>query len=212
MGKTTLLAQARRRAAVHGCIVLWARGGEREQRVAFHVVRQLLQPLFASLSEEERARVLGSWANVVGPALGLVSPDAGLSPDHQGVIDGLDWVVTDIAVRRAPVVLIVDDAHWADSESLEWLTGFTARAEELPPLVAVAYRPDELPPVTEAFRRLAKRHGSRPYELAPLTVEAVGLLLRDKLGEGVDEAFCRECWSITEGNPFETVELAIKIL
>ena len=50
LGKTTLLAEVRRRAAAKGCTVLSARGGDQEQRVAFHVARQLLQPQLAGAS------------------------------------------------------------------------------------------------------------------------------------------------------------------
>ena len=51
IGKTTLLAEVRRRAAARGCTVLSARGGDQEQRVAFHVARQLLQPQFAGAAD-----------------------------------------------------------------------------------------------------------------------------------------------------------------
>lgn len=47
LGKTTLLAETRRRASALGCTVLYARGGDQEQGVAFHVARQLLQPQLA---------------------------------------------------------------------------------------------------------------------------------------------------------------------
>lgn len=71
IGKTTLLGEVRRRSAAKGCTVLSARGGEQEQRVAFHVARQLLQPHLAGFSEAELRASLGSWYAIVGPALGL---------------------------------------------------------------------------------------------------------------------------------------------
>ncbi|MFD5542397.1 ATP-binding protein, partial [Streptomyces sp. NPDC127079] len=71
IGKTTLLAEVRRRAAARGCTVLSARGGDQEQRVAFHVARQLLQPRLAGAPEAELRASLGSWYDIVGPALGL---------------------------------------------------------------------------------------------------------------------------------------------
>ncbi|MEC4018517.1 helix-turn-helix transcriptional regulator [Streptomyces sp. H27-D2] len=211
LGKTALIAEVRRRAAARGCTVLMARGGEHEQGVAFHVVRQLVQPIFAAADEAEHRRVLGSWYDIVAPAVGLVATAGGASPDPQGVRDGLDWVVTRFAVQQAPVVLILDDAHWADSESLAWLSAFVSRAEKLPMLAVVAYRPDELPLHATAFRRLAERQGSRPFDLAALTPRAVGRIVRELLGEAADDAFCRECWAVTGGNPFEVVELVAKI-
>ncbi|MFE2313648.1 ATP-binding protein [Streptomyces sp. NPDC059441] len=211
IGKTTLLAEVRRRAAAQGCTVLSARGGDQEQGVAFHVARQLLQPQFAGSAEAEIRAQLGSWYAIVGPALGLCAPSEGAAPDQQGLRDGLDWVLTHLAVQRAPMVLVLDDAHWADPESLSWLAAFAPRAEELPLLLVVAYRPDELPDHAEAFRSLPGRAGQRPLDLEPLSAAAVAGLVREDLGTRADDVFCRECWAVTAGNPFEAVELTAKV-
>ncbi|MEU5615170.1 AAA family ATPase [Streptomyces sparsogenes] len=210
-GKTALLAEVRRRAAARGCTVLSARGGEREQGVAFHVVRQLFQPVLAATGEETHREILAGWYDIVAPAVGLVVPDGGGAPDPHGVRDGLDWLVTRFAVQHAPVVMVLDDAHWADTESLDWLTRFAPRATDLPLLLAVAYRPEELPADAAALRGLTERQGCRPRLLAPLTPGAVGRIVREALGEEADEAFCRECWAVTGGNPFEVVELTAKV-
>ncbi|MFG2344659.1 ATP-binding protein [Streptomyces phaeochromogenes] len=211
IGKTTLLGEVRRRATAKGCTVLSARGGDQEQRVAFHVARQLLQPQLAGIPEAELRTSLGSWYAIVGPALGLCAPAEGAPPDQQGLRDGLDWVLTHLAVRRAPMVLVLDDAHWADAESLQWLAAFAPRAEELPLLLVVAYRPDELPDHAESFRGLPGRAGGRPLDLEPLSAVAVTHLVRETLGTQADDAFCRECWAVTAGNPFEAVELTAKV-
>ncbi|MCX4911714.1 AAA family ATPase [Streptomyces sp. NBC_00878] len=211
IGKTTLLAEVRRRATAKGCTVLSARGGDQEQHVAFHVARQLLQPQLAGVPEAELRATLGSWYAIVGPALGLCAPAEGAPPDQQGLRDGLDWVLTHLAVRRAPMVLLLDDAHWADAESLQWLAAFAPRAEELPLLLVVAYRPDELPDHAEPFRGLPGRAGGRPLDLEPLSATAVAHLVRETLGTQADDAFCRECWAVTAGNPFEAVELTAKV-
>ncbi|WP_282693828.1 AAA family ATPase [Streptomyces sp. CC208A] len=209
LGKTTLLAEIRRRAGARGCTVLSARGGDQEQRVAFHVARQLLQPQLAHASDAELRERLGSWYDIVGPALGLRAATAGSPPDPQGLRDGLDWVLTHLAVRRAPLVLVLDDAHWADPESLGWLASFAPRAEDLPMLLVVGYRPDELP--EEGAEFTGHRSGQRPHGLAPLTADAVARLVRDRIGAHADDAFCRDFWTVTAGNPFETVELAAKV-
>ncbi|WP_329525483.1 ATP-binding protein [Streptomyces sp. NBC_01462] len=211
IGKTTLLAEVRRRAAAKGCTVLSARGGEQEQRVAFHVARQLLQPHLAGFSEAELRASLGSWYAIVGPALGLCAASEGAPPDQQGLRAGLDWVLTHLAVQRAPMALVLDDAHWADPESLSWLAAFAPRAEELPLLLVVGYRPDELPDHAESFRVLPGRAGQRPVDLEPLSAAAVARLVREDLGAQADDAFCRECWAVTAGNPFEAVELTAKV-
>ncbi|MEU4278935.1 ATP-binding protein [Streptomyces tanashiensis] len=209
LGKTTLLAEIRRRAAARGCTVLSARGGDQEQRVAFHVARQLLQPQLAQASDTELRERLGSWYDIVGPALGLRAAGEGSPPDPQGLRDGLDWVLTHLAVRRDPLVVVLDDVHWADPESLGWLAAFAPRAEELPMLLVAAYRPDELPDEGREFT--GHRSGQRPHGLAPLTSAAVAHLVRDHVGAHADDTFCRDFWTVTSGNPFEAVELAAKV-
>lgn len=211
VGKTALLGEMRRRAAARGCTVLSARGGEHEQGAAFHVVRQLFQPVLAATGEDEHRRILGSWYDIVAPAVGLVVSGDGGSPDPQGVRDGLDWLVTRFAVEHAPVVMILDDVHWGDTESLDWLTRFAPRAVALPLLLAIGYRPEDLTADAAGIRGLTERQGSRPHALAPLTPSGVGRIVRDVLGHEADEAFCRECWAMTGGNPWEVVELTAKI-
>ncbi|MGW4041849.1 ATP-binding protein [Streptomyces sp. NPDC004721] len=212
LGKTTVLTEIRRMAATRGCTVLSARGSEQEHTVPFHVVRQLLQPVLASCTEAERREIFGGWYEIAGPAVGLFAQQTGTAgPDPQGVRDGLDWVVTQVAVRRAPVVIVLDDAHWGDLESLAWLSAFAVRARELPVLVVVGYRPDEVPAEAQTFRELIDGRSARPIPLHALSPEAVAGLVRGSLGAEADDAFCRECWVVTGGNPYEAVELIAKV-
>ncbi|MFJ8360890.1 ATP-binding protein [Streptomyces sp. NPDC093984] len=211
MGKTTLLAEVRSRAVTHGCTVLSGKGGENEQGLAFRVVRQLLQPVLATMDDTNRRELMGSWYDIVAAALGLEAECAAPVPDPTVVRDGLDWVMTRLTVVKAPVVLLLDDMHWADDESLSWLASFAPRAHDLPLLIVVAYRPDELPSVAAALGSLTERRGERPYTLAPLTGDGVARILRDELGQEPEDAFCDECRQITGGSPFETVELAIRL-
>ncbi|MGW0820732.1 ATP-binding protein [Streptomyces sp. NPDC002845] len=211
LGKTALIAEARTRAAAHGFTVLSGKGGEKEQELAFRVVRQLVQPTLAAMDETERRDLLGSWYDIVATALGLEATGTARVPDPTGVRDGLDWVMTRLTVTKAPVVLLLDDMHWADVESLNWLASFAPRAEDLPLLIVVAYRPDELPPEATAFRALVERHENRPHVLAPLSAAGVAQIVRNEVGEGAEDGFCEECWTATNGCPFEAVELAIRL-
>ncbi|MFI7413358.1 ATP-binding protein [Streptomyces sp. NPDC049627] len=211
LGKTALLTKARAGAAAHGFHVLSARAGENDQELAFRLVRQLVQPVLATMDETERRAFLGSWYDILAATLGLEATDTAHTPDPTGVRDGLDWVMTRLVAMKAPLVLLLDDLHWADFESLGWLASFAPRAADLPLLIIVAYRPDELQPDAAAFRTVVERHGDRPYPLARLSAAGVARIVRDELGEGVEDEFCDECWSVTGGNPFETIELAIRL-
>jgi DNA-binding CsgD family transcriptional regulator len=212
LGKTALLTQARLRATEAGFRVLSGRGGEADQELAFHLVRQLLQPPLATMDEVDRREFLGSWYGTVATALGLEAADTEHVPDPTGVRDGLDWVMTRLTVmRKAPVALLLDDLHWADVESLGWLASFAPRAADLPLLIVVAYRPDDLPHEAAPFRALVESHGNRPHALAPLTAAGVAQIVREQVGNSAEDAFCEECWTVTGGSPFEAVELAIRL-
>ncbi|MCX4702852.1 AAA family ATPase [Streptomyces sp. NBC_01373] len=211
MGKTTLVTAARARAISRGCTVLSAKGSENEQGMAFRVVRQLLQPALAAMDEAELRAFLGSWYDIVAVALGLEAKDTAHVPDPTGVRDGLDWVMTRLAVKKKPVVLLLDDLHWADAESLGWLASFAPRAADVPLLLVAAYRPDDMPPEAEAIRTVFERHGNRPHSLVPLSTDGVARIIRDAVGEQAEDEFSEECWTVTNGNPFETVELAFRL-
>lgn len=209
LGKTALLAETRRIAEQHGCTVWSARGGETLQSVPFNVVRQLLQPALISLMPEEAREYLGDWYDIAGPALGIAEP-GDRQADPQGVCDGLVAAVRRLARREWPLVLLIDDAHWADEETLRWLAAFVERLDDLSVLVVVT-------------RRLGEAHGAGARiletavaaatvsDLSALTPEATAGLTRTTLGPHADAPFCREVWAVTGGNPYETVELLAKV-
>ncbi|WP_369182504.1 AAA family ATPase [Streptomyces sp. Y1] len=210
IGKTSLLHEVRRIAKLReGATVLFARGGERQLKEPYHVLRQLLQPVLSDLRPDEFRQVMGTWEEVVGPAIGLKQPKAGARRlDPQGVRDGLDYVLTQLAPRRAPMVMIVDDLHWADAESLAWLTKFAVRSGELPVLLVFAYREDESDwPEGQEFRRSVLGLKGRKHELNRLNLTSVTDMIRAELGDRAEDAFCYEFWNVVNGNPFEVVAL-----
>ncbi|MGP3633097.1 ATP-binding protein [Streptomyces sp. 24-1644] len=215
IGKTALLAEVQAIAADR-CTVWSARGGETVTSVPFHVVRQLLQPALDQFPEDETRALFGDWYEITAPALGLAEP-TGPQPDPQGVRDGLDFVVGRLASRLShrPLLLMVDDAHWADGESLAWLASFTARLSELPVLVVQAHRPQELAErnaaLTAAHGEPAGHKGLVRVALRALTPDATAELVRAGLGDHADDPFCREVWAVTGGNPYEAVELVAKV-
>ncbi|MGW2231355.1 ATP-binding protein [Streptomyces formicae] len=209
IGKTALLAEVRRIA--EGRATVWsARGGETVTSVPFNVVRQLLQPALVSLTPEEAREYLGDWYEIAGPALGIAEP-GGRQADPQGVCDGLVEAVSRFAKLHWPLVLVIDDAHWADQETLHWLAAFAQRLDELPVLVVVAHRPGEA--TGESARHLASvAAAARSFTtLRALTPDAAAGLTRATLGEHADAPFCREVWAVTGGNPYESVELLAKV-
>jgi tetratricopeptide (TPR) repeat protein len=210
-GKTALLAETRRIAERRGCTVWSARGGETLRSVPFNVVRQLLQPALVSLMPEEAREYLGDWYDIAGPALGIADPGE-RQADPQGVCDGLVAAVRRLAKRDWPLVLLIDDAHWADQETLQWLAAFTERLDDLSVLVVVARRNGDVSGESARLLDTVAAASGRPVAtLSALTPDATAGLTRATLGAHADAPFCREVWAVTGGNPYETVELLAKV-
>lgn len=211
LGKTALLAETRRIAERRGCTVWSARGGETLRSVPFNVVRQLLQPALVSMLPEEAREYLGDWYDIAGPALGIADP-GDRHADPQGVCEGLVAAVRRLARRDWPLVLLIDDAHWADQETLYWLAAFAGRLADLSVLVVVARRPGDISGTSARHLDAVAAAADRPVTtLSALTPDAAAGLTRATLGENADAAFCREVWAVTAGNPYETVELLAKV-
>ncbi|MFE1193028.1 ATP-binding protein [Streptomyces olivaceoviridis] len=210
LGKTALLAEIRRIAERRGCAVWSARGAETLRSVPFHVVRQLLQPALLSLLPEEAREYLGDWYDIAGPALGIAEPRVGKA-DPQYVCDGLVAAVRRLSSRQWPLVLLVDDAHWADQETLRWLAAFAERLEDLSVLVVVARRPGEVSGDGARLLDAVAAAGRPVHNLSALTPDATAGLTRATVGRHADDAFCREVWAVTGGNPYDTVELLAKV-
>jgi tetratricopeptide (TPR) repeat protein len=211
IGKTALLAEIRRVAERRGCTVWSARGAETLRSVPFNVVRQLLQPALLSLLPEEAREYLGDWYDIAGPALGIALPQEA-SVDPQYVCDGLVAAVRRLARREWPLVLLIDDAHWADQETLRWLAAFAERLDDLSVLVVVARRPGGTGGDSARHLDAVAAAAGRPVgNLKALTPDAAAGLTRAALGRAADDAFCREVWAVTAGNPYETTELLAKV-
>ncbi|MET7271894.1 AAA family ATPase [Streptomyces flaveolus] len=210
LGKTALLAETRRIAEARGCTVWSARGGETLRSVPFNVVRQLLQPALVSMLPEEARDYLGDWYDIAGPALGIAEPGE-RQADPQGVCDGLVAAVRRLARREWPLVLLIDDVHWADQETLRWLAALAERLDETSALLVIARRPGGVTGDSARHLDAAEAAGRPLAPLSALTPEATAGLTRATVGAHADGAFCREVWAVTDGNPYETVELLAKV-
>jgi DNA-binding CsgD family transcriptional regulator len=103
-----------------------------------------------------------------------------------------------------PVVLVVDDLHWADQGTVDLLRYVLRRIRTTRSLVVGALRGDELAP-THPLRSLlgdvARSPDATTLALPPLTLDSVVTLVGDR---GVDPAWLHER---TAGNPFFVVEM-----
>ena len=138
IGKTSLLRLGGERAARSGWRVLRGTGSELETGFAFGVVRQLFERELAAAEPTRRTQWLAGPAAAVRGLLG--SPDA--APDPFAVVHGLYWLTANLAAHQ-PVLVVVDDAHWADAASLRWLAYLAGRLEGPDVAVLAALRPAE---------------------------------------------------------------------
>ncbi len=207
IGKSRLLAEARRRAVEHGLTVLTARGGELERDFPFGIVRQLFEVRLADA--ELRSRALAGAARAAGQVFGLAEePAAGEAPGEGtfSTLHGLYWLTVNLC-SEGPLLLAVDDLHWCDRASLRFLTYLARRLDDLPLLVVGSLRPSE-PGADQAL--LAELTGDPSTELlvpGPLTGDAVAEVVRDRLGDDVAPAFAAACHDSTNGNPLLLNEL-----
>ena len=101
-----------------------------------------------------------------------------------------------------PVIVVLDDLHWADEPSLR-LLGFLARALAAESVALLgAYRD------TEASPELLKIAGqAQQLALAGLTPDDIGALARDLAGTAVPAQVTAQLWQRSGGNPFFVREL-----
>jgi predicted ATPase len=104
--------------------------------------------------------------------------------------------------RRGPVVIVLEDLHWADDESIAVLDGLVRILPSAPILLLVTYRP--------GFRDAWTTHSCYTLcHLDPLADEHADALLRHLLGSGPDldpirQGLIRQA----EGNPLFLEEMA----
>ena len=108
-----------------------------------------------------------------------------------------------LAGADGTTVAVVEDLHWADDATLDWLRYVARRIAALGALVVVSYRDDD--PDDDVLRtvigQMAAHDGARRLSLPPLSREAVGRLAVDR-GVDADQLF-----RLTGGLPFSVREV-----
>jgi predicted ATPase len=169
IGKTALLRDLVREARGLGMPVVTARGGELERDHAFGAALQWVEGALRGLDGEERAAALAGAAALVGELVeGGSAPPAPAAGTGFPLMHGLYWLAANLAERR-PMLLALDDAHWADEPTLRFVAFLARRVAELPVLVLLSARPDESPPTLAA---LADDPDVEALPLAPLGAAA----------------------------------------
>jgi DNA-binding CsgD family transcriptional regulator len=207
IGKTALVAEAKRRGREAGLEVLAARGSELERAFSYGIVRQLFEPLLASEGADERAGLLAGAAALAAPVFdpaqvaGEPASDSSLRTLH-----GLYWLTANLTERK-PLLLAVDDLQWSDLPSLRWLAYLLPRMEGLRVSVAVGLRPAAAGEDQALIGQIVSDPLARVLTPGALSVAGTARLLRESLSAAADDAFCAACHEETGGNPLLLREL-----
>lgn len=180
-------------------------------RVAKHKIEQGIAPLFVADEGEDLAQ---AHAHLLGHLIGLDFSDSkhirGISDDGKQIRDrGLHaaaQMFRRIAAQDdAPIVLLLEDLHWADDGSLDFLARLTQINRDVPMLIlgltraTLFERPASWPSTVDGYR----------IELGPLD-ESASQLLANELLKKLPEVPVDLQTLITggaEGNPFYMEEL-----
>ncbi|WP_354697749.1 AAA family ATPase [Paraconexibacter sp. AEG42_29] len=182
-GKTTILDAIRERAA--GFVLVHVRAEEMETGLAFGVLERLLEGIDPGGS---------------GVPLAPTGPVVERSVPYLSALERVRRRVAD------PLLITLDDVHWADADSLDAVAFLARRLAGLPLLIVTAQRPWP-PAAAAAAAALASGGHARVLELEPLSPAACRVLLDDRAGAAVSEEAARRAWDRCQGNPLLTVHV-----
>lgn len=220
IGKTRLVSELARRAHDEGTTVLFGRcHAEGDQ--AYEPFAEALQHLVTTAPEEMLVRHVerhgGELVRLV-PELkerldAVPAPRAGdAGAERQWLFDSVAALLDD-ASSRTPLVLVLDDLHWASSSTLLLLRHLldTASARRLL-LVGTARQadPEPSPELADLLAELAVRDGFRRLELQGLDEDAVVALVEARAGHELDRTeaeLARRVARDTAGSPLFVTEI-----
>ena len=121
-------------------------------------------------------------------------------------------LIEQVAARQ-PLVLVLEDLHWADEMSLRLLAFVSRRIPAWTALLVTTARDEELADASMARRtleELTRAPQATPVALSPLSRADTALLVRALTRVGSDAPTVaqveEQIWAMSEGNPFVAVE------
>ncbi len=222
VGKTRLLRELERRAVDRGASVL------RGECAAFGAGELAYAPIAAALRRLVRELDPAAVDELVGPAraeLARLVPELSATPPEnerregtiatgdafaQSRLFGLLRGLLDRLAADTPVLFAVEDLHWADRSTLEFLSSLLHGLRDDRLLLVCTYRSDELhrrhplrPFLAEEERReVVERLEVEPFSPAELALQVAGIL-----GASADPALVARLHARCEGNAFFAEEL-----
>jgi ATP/maltotriose-dependent transcriptional regulator MalT len=208
IGKTRLLAEVCAEAERHRYLVFSGRAIEFDPGEAFGVFVDALDDYLASLDRRDLDDLVVEVGELawVFPALArMVEHPGGTMPAERYRAHQAVRVLLDTLSRQRPVVLTLDDLHWADEASVELVSYLLRRPPRGRVLVVMAFRPTQLPKPFEAVLEASTR--APPVirlDLDPLSSDEAHQLLDPDLPPAMRD----ELYRLSGGNPFYLESLA----
>ncbi len=205
VGKTRLAAELA--AGRDDITVLYGRCEPDEVR-PFRIWSGLLRTAMSQIDEDTKRVVVGGD----GPILSRILPElvkdldvhpgppADLESERQALFGAVLRVIGRLSVTR-PMLIILDDLHWADRSTLLLLSSLAGDNPPKGVLALGVYRDNELPEVSPLLDTVANLQRHLPalrLKIDALDAESVRLLIRDR----VDEQMAAALHDQTGGNPF----------
>ncbi|MBB3084062.1 ATP-binding protein [Geodermatophilus sabuli] len=212
IGKTRLAEELSAEAASAGAVVVWGRAPEAAGAPPYWPWRQVLRAAgqHADLHALARDHRLTAELARLAPDLfqgvqdGTVGP--GTAEDRFRLFDAVDRLLRLLSQER-PLVIVLDDAHWADDSSLLLLQHLADSMSTQRLLLLVSYRDTE--PLGDVLLvGLARTPATRVLEIGGLSLAHVGAQLASVLGEEVSDRDVEQVHARTGGNPFYVTEVA----
>jgi class 3 adenylate cyclase/tetratricopeptide (TPR) repeat protein len=218
VGKTKFVREAQTRAAAAGARTLLGLTRQSDGALPYAPFISAIRSGFHGLERDQLGRVLQRSA----PDLAELFPELGRI-DRPGPPTGLERHRLTVAfqhlfrafAREAPVLLVLEDLHWADESSLELLQHLARELRDARVLILATYRSDEMHrrhPFLKALSELQRERLVIDIALTRLTPEETRELIRAAFAPTdpnitVSDEFRDAIYARSEGNPFFTEEL-----
>lgn len=213
IGKSRLLADVKQSAAARSALILQGSCFEPDHSLPYAPIVDLLRALFATSTPLDIARELGPTAPELvkllpelATALPALAPTPALGSEQEKrrLFHTLSQFL--IGLERAqPLMLVIEDLHWSDATSLEFLLYLAHRIAPHAIALLMTYRSDEVSPELHHFlAELDRTRLASELPLACLTINDVNDMLRTIFGlQGPAGAeFVEAIYGLTAGNPF----------
>jgi DNA-binding CsgD family transcriptional regulator len=221
IGKSRLAAEIKTEAFTQGFQLLQGNCFPTDLSFPYAPLLDLLRSVFLASSTAQIEALVGPFARELAPLLPdvvhlfpdltVLLPLPSLDPEQEKrrLFAALAHYFLSQAAHH-PLLLVVEDLHWSDDISLEFIKYFVRRCATQPLLVLLTYRSDEVRPTfSHWLAELDREHLGQEVTLRRLTHSETGAMLQAifDLGRPVQAAFLDAIYTLTEGNPFFIEEI-----